>query len=268
VIRVEREQDVATVTIDAPATKNACTGEMWVALGAAFKDLSWSGVRAIVLTGAGEDFCSGADLRSGRGRGPSEPGDGGDAAGRLPESNLHNMRVLADAVLSIHACPVPTIAKIDGLCVGAGLGVALSADLAWCSDRARFSLIFAKRGLSLDFGTSWLLRQRIGVHKAKEMAFTARMLSGAEAHDIGFVNAVVPAAELDDAVAELAATIAAGPPLALSMSKRQLDNAATSSLAHALEVEALSQTVNAATGDLREAMTAWSERRPPNFTGS
>ena len=75
----------------------------------------------------------------------------------------------------IHDCPVPVVAKVDGLCVGAGLGLALAADLTWCSDRARFSAIFAKRGLSLDFGTSWLLRQRIGVHKAKELAFTAKM---------------------------------------------------------------------------------------------
>ena len=103
-------------------------------------------------------------------------------------------------MLAIHDCPVPVVAKVDGLCVGAGLGLALAADMIWCSDRARFSAIFAKRGLSLDFGTSWLLRQRIGVHKAKELAFTAKMVSGAEAFELGLVNAVVPAAELDDAV--------------------------------------------------------------------
>ncbi|HKE73054.1 MAG TPA: enoyl-CoA hydratase-related protein [Acidimicrobiales bacterium] len=257
VIRVEREQDVATVTIDAPASRNACTGDMWVAIGAAFRDLAWSGVRAIVLTGAGGNFCSGADLRAG--------GDGG--SGQPGGSNVHNMRVLADVVLAVHDCPVPVVAKVDGLCVGAGLGLALAADLTWCADTARFSLIFAKRGLSLDCGTSWLLRQRIGVHQAKELAFTARMLSGAEAHELGFVNAVVPAADLDAAVDELVATVAAGPPLALSITKRQLDNAAGSSLAQALEVEALAQTVNAGTADLREALTAFVERRPPVFTG-
>ena len=91
---------------------------------------------------------------------------------------LDAMRVLADVVLAVHDCPVPVVAKVDGVCVGAGLGLALAADLTWCSDRARFSAIFAKRGLSLDFGTSWLLRQRIGVHKAKELAFTAEMMSG------------------------------------------------------------------------------------------
>ena len=182
-------------------------------------------------------------------------------------SQLHSMRVLADVVLSVHDCPVPVVAKVDGVCVGAGFGLALAADMVWCSDRARFSTIFAKRGLSLDFGTSWLLRQRVGVHKAKELAFTAKMLSGTEAFEMGLVNAVVPVAELDDTVRAVVDAIAAGPPLALSMTKRELDNAAGSSLAQALETEALAQNVNVNTADLREALIAYVERRPPKFEG-
>jgi 2-(1,2-epoxy-1,2-dihydrophenyl)acetyl-CoA isomerase len=228
---------------------------MWVALGAVFRDLSFSGARAVVLTGANREFCTGADLRGGGGS--SEP------SGTMVDA----MRVLADVVLAIHSCPVPVVAKVDGLCVGAGLGLALASDLTWCSDRARFSAIFAKRGLSMDFGTSWLLRQRIGVHKAKELAFTAKMVSGAEAFELGLVNAVVPAAELDDAVGAVVDTIAAGPPIALSATKRELDNASALSLAQALEVEALAQSINAQTDDLREALVAWVERRPPTFTG-
>ena len=177
------------------------------------------------------------------------------------------MRVLSDVVLAVHDCPIPVIAKVDGVCVGAGLGLALAADITWCSDRARLSVIYAKRGLSLDFGTSWLLRQRIGVHKAKELAFTAEMMSASRALEVGLVNAVVPAAELDDAVAQLAATIAGGPPIALSMTKRMLDNAGESSLAQALEAEALAQNVNIHTEDMGEALTAYMERRPPEFKG-
>jgi 2-(1,2-epoxy-1,2-dihydrophenyl)acetyl-CoA isomerase len=256
-IRVEREGHVATVTLDRPDAKNACTGAMWVALGAAFRELSYSGVRVIVLTGTGGEFCSGADLRSTKRTGDSPP------AGTLVDA----MRVLADVVLAIHDCPVPVVAKVDGLCVGAGVGLALAADLTWCSDRARFSLIFAKRGLSLDFGTSWLLRQRIGVHKAKELAFTAKMLSGTEAFELGLVNAVVPAAELDAATAAIVETIAAGPPIALAATKRELDSASASSLAQALELEGLSQSFNAGTDDMREAMVAFVERRPAKFTG-
>jgi len=264
-IRVERDEFVATVTVDRPESKNACTGDMWVALGATFRDLSHAGVRAIVLTGADGNFCAGADLGSMAGAG----GGGGDrrpdpaASGTMVDA----MRVLSEVVLAIHDCPVPVVAKIDGVCVGAGLGLALAADLAWCSDRARFSVIYAKRGFSLDFGTSWLLRQRIGVHKAKELAFTGKMVSGPDAFALGLVNAVVPADELDDAVKELVETIAGGPPLALSMTKRELDNASSSSLAEALELEALAQSVNVHTDDLREALLAYIERRPPTFTG-
>ena len=176
-----------------------------------------------MLTGAGGDFCAGADLGGG--------GGGGGGGGRPRGTYLDAMRVLSDVVLAVHSCPIPVIAKVDGVCVGAGLGLALAADMTWCSDRARFSVIYAKRGLSLDFGTSWLLRQRIGVHKAKELAFTAEMMSASRALEVGLVNAVVPAAELDDAVAAVVDTIAGGPPIALSMTKRQLDNAGPSSLA-------------------------------------
>jgi 2-(1,2-epoxy-1,2-dihydrophenyl)acetyl-CoA isomerase len=185
-----------------------------------------------------------------------------------PANNVYAMRVLGDAVLAVHDIPIPVIAKVDGICVGAGLGLALAADLLWCSETARFSAIFAKRGLSLDFGSSWFLRQRLPVHKAKELAFTGKMFSGVEALELGLANAAVPAEQLDGAVRAVADEIAAGPPIALSMAKRELDNAGSMSLAQALEVEALAQTVNVNTSDLGEALTAWVERRPPNFTGS
>jgi enoyl-CoA hydratase/carnithine racemase len=255
-IRQRREGHVTTVVIDRAETKNACTGDMWVAIGATFRDLAYSGTRAVILTGAGGDFCAGADL-----------GGGGEAGAERSGSMLDGMRVLADVVLAVHDCPVPVVAKVDGVCVGAGLGLALAADMIWCSDRARFSAIFAKRGLSMDFGTSWLLRQRIGVHKAKEIAFTGRMIGAAEAFALGLVNSVVPAGDLDGAAAAIVDAIVAGPPTALSMTKRELDNAAHTSLGQALEAEALAQSVNAQSADMREGLQAFAERRTPNFTG-
>lgn len=264
-VLVTEEGHTATVTLNRPATKNACTGDMWVAIGATFRDLATSGARVIILTGAGGDFCAGADLtgvaarKSDDDTGPGTPG---------PGNNLDGMRVLGDVVMALHGCPVPVIAKVDGVCVGAGLGLALAADMVWCSDRARFCAIFAKRGLSLDFGTSWLLRQRIGVHKAKELAFTARMVGATEARELGLVNAVVPAGELDAATAEIAAAVAAGPPIALSLIKRELDHAGQASLAQALEAEAMAQSVNVRTDDSREAFMAYAERRPPRFSGA
>jgi 2-(1,2-epoxy-1,2-dihydrophenyl)acetyl-CoA isomerase len=257
-VKVTGDGHVSTVTIDRPDTKNACTGDMWVAIGETFRRLSYSGTRVVVLTGGGSDFCAGADLS-----GSGGSGDGGGPMG----NQLAGMRVLGDAVMAVHGCPVPTIARVDGVAVGAGFGLSLACDLTVCSDRARFSAIFAKRGISLDFGTSWLLRQRIGVHRAKELALTARMVHGPEAYDLGLVNRVVPVAELDAATDELADAVAAGPPLALSMTKRELDNAGTSSLAQALETEALAQSVNVGTEDIREALTAYVERRSPEFKG-
>jgi enoyl-CoA hydratase/carnithine racemase len=259
-VKVTADGHVTTVTIDRPDTKNACTGDMWVAIGETFRRLSHSGTRLIVLTGGGTDFCAGADL-SGAG------GAGGGSGGGPMGNQLAGMRVLGDAVVAVHGCAVPTIARVDGVAVGAGFGLSLACDLTVCSDRARFSAIFAKRGISLDFGTSWLLRQRIGVHRAKELALTARMVSGPEAYELGLVNRVVPVEELDATTAELADAIAGGPPLALSMTKRELDNAGTSSLAQALEIEALAQSVNVGTEDIREALTAYVERRPPEFKG-
>jgi 2-(1,2-epoxy-1,2-dihydrophenyl)acetyl-CoA isomerase len=105
------------------------------------------------------------------------------------------------------------------------------------------------------------------VHKAKEMALTAKVVSAQEAFGLGLVNAVVPADELDAATAEVVEVIAGGPPVALSITKRELDNASGSSLAQALEAEALAQSVNVQTEDMREAMVAWFERRAPTFTG-
>lgn len=260
-VHVEQDGHVLTVTLDNPASRNGCTGDMWVHLGEIFRHAADSGARVAILTGANGDFCAGADL-SGAGAGASAGG------GAAAPNQLAGMRVLGDAMLQIHNCVIPVIAKVDGVCVGAGLGLALCADMVWASDRARFSAIFAKRGLSLDFGTSWLLRQRIGVHLAKQIALTAEMIPAPRAYDhYRLVNEVVPADELDARVAEVAATIAGGPPIALSMTKRQIDNGGSSSLLQALEVETLAQNVNIGTSDMQEAFMAFFEKRPPSFEG-
>jgi 2-(1,2-epoxy-1,2-dihydrophenyl)acetyl-CoA isomerase len=255
-VRLERDGAIATLTLDRPGTRNACSMSMWTAIRDGFRELAESDARVVILTGANGDFCSGADIVAKGG------GDSGWEGNKLTA-----MRVLAQSVVAVHECPLPVIAKVDGYAVGAGFGLALAADMLWCSDRARMSAIFAKLGLSLDYGSSWFLARRIGVHKAKEIALTAEMMDAARAHELGITNAVVPADELDAAVAAVAERIAAGPPMALSMTKRMLDNAAGSSLAQALESEAVAQNVNLATDDLVEALTAFGEKRPPVFHG-
>lgn len=254
-VRVERDGHVTTVTLDRPGTKNACSMNMWLAIRDAFRAVPSTDARCVVLTGANGDFCSGADVVA---KGP-DPGWEGN--------KLTAMRQLAESVLAVHDCPLPVLVKVDGVAIGAGFGLALAGDMLWCSDRARMSAVFAKLGLSLDYGSSWFLAQRIGVHRAKQIAFTAEMLGADRIAELGIANAVVPAADLDAAVAEVAQRIAAGPPIALSMTKRMLDNAAGSSLAHALETEAIAQNVNLGTRDMAEAMKAFGEKRPPSFEG-
>lgn len=254
-VRVDRVGSVTTVTLDRPGTRNACSMSMWLAIRDIFREIAASDARAVVLTGANGDFCSGADVVTSSG---SEGFEG---------SRLTAMRLLAESVVAVHTCPVPVIVKVDGVSVGAGFGLALAGDLLFCSDRSRFSAIFAKRGLSLDYGTSWFLVQRIGVHKAKELALTAEMIDAARATELGFVNGVSPAEELDARVAGVVETIAAGPPLALSMTKRMLDNAGAASLAQALETEAIAQNVNLGTKDMIEAFVAFREKRAPEFRG-
>jgi enoyl-CoA hydratase/carnithine racemase len=253
-VRVERDGHLVTVTLDRPGTRNACSMNMWLAIRDAFRDIASSDARCVVLTGANGDFCSGADVVKG-----GDPGWEG--------SKLTAMRQLAESVVAVHDCPVPVIVKVPGVAVGAGFGLALAGDMLWCSDQARMSAVFAKLGLSLDYGSSFLLARRIGLHRAKEVALTAEMMDGARIAQLGLANGVVPADELDEVVAGVAQRIVAGPPVALSMTKRMLDNAANASLIQALETEAIAQNVNLGTSDMAEAMRAFAEKRPPVFHG-
>ena len=254
---VERSGGVVTVVMNRPERKNAANCTMWRELLAVLEDAATDrDVRALVLTGAGGSFCSGADL--------SDPAD---VAGRPGDPYLMQMRALADLALRLHRLPKPTIAKVGGVAAGAGMSMALGCDLVVASESARFSQIFAKRGLSIDFGASWLLPRLIGLHKAKELAFFADILSAAEAESFGLVNRVVPDDELDAFVDDWAARLAEGPTLALSMTKTMLNNSSAVSMEQALEDEARAQAANFGTRDTREALTAFVERRPPHFEG-
>ena len=201
----------------------------------------------LVLTGAGGDFCSGADV-SGHGR-------GGEAHG------LASMRHIGDVATALHRLPQPTIAKVRGIAAGAGMNMALLCDLVVAGDTARFSEIFARRGLTIDFGGSWVLPRRVGLHRAKELTLLADIIDAAEADRIGLVNRVVPDAELDAFVDDWAARLAAGPPIALAQAKRLLNNAVDSTLEQALDDEGAAQTVNFATADTAEAVRAFLDKR-------
>jgi len=150
---------------------------------------------------------------------------------------------------------------------GAGCNLALGCDLIVAADTARFSEIFARRGLSLDGGGSWLLPRLIGLHRAKQLAYLADIISAAEAAELGLVNWVIPAGELMGFVEDLARRIAAQAPVQLQIMKRQLNQSFSVSMAEALEFEDLTQAANFGSKDTAEAMAAFLERRDPRFTG-
>ena len=154
-----------------------------------------------------------------------------------------------------------------GVAAGAGCNIAFGCDLIVASAAARFTEIFARRGLSVDFGGTWLLPRLVGLHAAKQTAFFGDILSASEAADLGLVNELVPAGELDATVADWADRLAAGPPLALSMTKRMLNDSFSRSFEDALEAEGVSQTVNFSTDDTAEAVAAFLQKREPEFRG-
>ncbi len=255
---VDRDGSVLTVTINRPEVMNAMTSEMFAGFGVVCREADRDEtLRVVVVTGAGGNFCSGADVSDQASR----------AAGDKPVVPLRNMRRIREAAMALHDLQHPVVAKVRGVAAGAGLNLALGCDLVYASDGARFSEIFARRGLSLDFGGSWLLPRRVGLHRAKELALLAEVVDADEADRIGLVNRVLPDAELDAHVDDVVSRIAAGPPLALSMTKGLLNNGAASSMAQALEAEGLAQSTNFGTADVREAARAWLERRDAEFEG-
>jgi 2-(1,2-epoxy-1,2-dihydrophenyl)acetyl-CoA isomerase len=253
-IEVERSDGVVTVTLNRPEKKNAINRTMWHEMEVAFGEIARRrDDRAVVVTGAGGAFCSGADIS----------GDVKD----VEEHYLNRLRLIGDACAAVHRMPQPVIAKVGGVAAGAGLSLALACDLIVASDDARFTTVFSKRGLTIDFGSSWALPRLIGLHRAKELALLAELIDAKEAERLGLVNRVVPAGELDSFVAGWAAQLAAGPPLAMSMTKRLLNQSFGSSLDQALEGEGMAQSINFHTADTAEAMAAFQEKRAPRFEG-
>jgi len=193
---VERKDGVVTVTMNRPKKKNAIDHTMFCELLEIFNEVTESvDDRVLVLTGAEGNFCAGADL----------------SAGDAPERHgLASMQFYGSVGIALHQVPKPTIAKIRGVAVGAGLNLGLGCDLIAAAEDARLSEIFARRGLSLDVGGSWLLPRLIGLHRAKEFALLADIVSARDAERMGLLNRVVPDAELDEVVDDWAKRLAAG----------------------------------------------------------
>lgn len=256
-ISVERNGGLVTITMDRPAVKNAINDVMFAELTEAFTQVERdNAVRALLLTGANGDFCTGADL---------SPGAGPSADPAAP--GITRMRRLNELALALHQIAKPTVAKVDGLAVGAGLSLALGCDLVVASERARFSAIFARRGLSPDLGASWLLPRVVGLQRAKELALLGEMIDAPTALRYGIAYQVVPLGALDVAAAELATRLAQGPTIALGLTKRLLNDALGLTMAEALEAEGRAQAINFTTEDTVESLKAFVHKRDPEYRG-
>jgi 2-(1,2-epoxy-1,2-dihydrophenyl)acetyl-CoA isomerase len=254
IILERTESGVVTLTLNRPRVKNAIASHMWEELRRIFQEVTQCETdRVLVITGAGGDFCTGADLS--------------EASIRTGGHPLNAMNPVNAAALALHDLSKPTIAKVSGAAVGAGMNLALGCDLIVAGESARFSQVFARRGLSLDFGGSWLLPRLIGLHKAKELALFGEILSAEDAAQMGLVNRVVPDNELDDFVDDWANRLAEGPPLTLQLTKRMLSGALSLGLYESLQWEAAAQSVNFASQDTREGIAAFVEKRRPVFRG-
>jgi enoyl-CoA hydratase/carnithine racemase len=250
-IHLTRHDGVLTLTLNRPHVKNALDADGWTGLGDALETVSADpDARVLVITGAAGDFCSGTDL-----------------AGQKDEHPTVRLRRLNRAASALHELTIPVIARVDGVAVGAGWNIALCCDFVVASSTARFGQIFARRGLSLDFGGSWLLPRLVGLHTAKRLALLAEIIDAGEATRLGLVTWVKPPEELDEFITELAQRLCAGPPVALAQSKSLLNANSVGSFRSALEAEGRAQVINLATADATAAREAFLTRTEPVFTG-
>lgn len=250
----EDRGQVRWLTIDNPDRKNAIPAEGWAALRDRFTDFQRSDARVLVIRGAGTDFCAGADLA---------------ATGRSPAAadRYLGMKRLADCATALHRLTKPTIAAVDGVAVGAGMNLALGCDVVLATTRARFSEIFVRRGLTVDFGGTWQLPRHVGLQRAKELALSGRIVDADEAVRIGLALEAVAPEQLEVRAEELAASFAAQAPVGQMFAKQGIDVAFESSFAEALDREGIAQTVCFGSRDSGEGIAAFLEKRPPAFEG-
>lgn len=220
-------------------------------------------VGAVVVTGAGRGFCAGGDISAMRDR--NEGGGGGQETS--VEERVASLRRGEEASRLLHEMPKVTIAAINGPAAGAGLSLAMAADLRLAADDARIGTAFARVGFSGDYGGTWSLTRLVGSAKARELYFLADMIDAPEALRLGLVNRLFPPASFREDVHAIAKRIANGPTVAYSYMKANLNLAITHEFRELLDREAWGQTMTGRTEDHREAVKAFLEKREPTFKG-
>ncbi len=254
-LTVEDHDLVRILTMDRPDRKNAIPPEGFDDLARQFDEFETSDQRVLIVTGANGEFSAGADLD------PELPIDAGIA------QRQRRMKTVGGAALRLHRLTKPTIAAVDGVAVGAGMNLALGCDVVLASSRARFSEIFVRRGLTLDFGGSWLLPRVVGPQRAKELALSGRIVEAHEARDIGLCLELTTPDGLMPRALELAESFIDQAPIAQMFAKQGMNHAWDLSLAEALDLEGQSQAICFSTDDVSEGINAFLEKRPPEFRG-
>jgi 2-(1,2-epoxy-1,2-dihydrophenyl)acetyl-CoA isomerase len=251
------EDGVATLTLNRPENLNALSDEIRRGLQEAFSRLGAdNAIGCIVLTGAGRGFCAGGDVKT-----------MGSRSAKVFEERAAGILHSARVPMLMHNTPKPIIGMVNGVAVGAGLGMAAACDIRIAARSARFGAGFIKIGLSGDWGATWSVTRLVGTAKAREMFFTGDMIDADEAYRIGLVNKVVDDTDLVATTMAMAHRIASMPHLALGYTKKNLAAAETGDFATSIDMEAFNQARCSQMEDHREAILAFKEKRKPVFTG-
>jgi enoyl-CoA hydratase/carnithine racemase len=262
------EGKVGIITFNRPDRRNALSNGIYRGFATALPVMAADpDVGVVMITGNGGAFCAGGDVK-----GMHEANTSGSAREGQPagfEDKIANLRMRQRQLsLTLHEFPKPVVAALPGAAAGAGLSIALAADIRLAAERAIIVTAFANVGASGDFGGSWFLTQLVGTAKAKELYFTSPRLGAAEAEDLGIVNQVLPDDGFDEAALAWCQDMADRAPIALRYMKENLNRALHSDLATALDAEASAMVRTMSTADHREAAAAFVEKRKPDFTGT
>lgn len=260
-IIVDKKDHVGKITMNRPERMNAmndqCYKEMFDAVSDMAKD---SEIRAVVLTGAGRAFCSGADLKEGTSGTRSEPGSGS-------ENKRQEVMKAQEVPSMLHHMEKPTIALVNGPAVGGGMDFALACDIRIGCEHTRFMSAFVRIGLFPGTGGTWLLPRIVGMPKAAELLFTGNFVEAEEANQLGLLNRLVPAKKLEQEGMALAQKIASNAPIAIRLTKMMLYEGLQMDFRTALKMVAASETITLTSADRAEGVKAFLEKRPARFEG-
>ncbi len=261
-ILCEKKDGIGILTLNRPERINAISPQMTTELGDAIVDFDADDeVRVLLIKGAGRGFCSGADV------GGMPGGDQQPQRPRNAEEIRRNFRGAQKVVLGLQRMEKPTIAQIHGPCVGAGWDLVSACDIRYGSDECRFMVAFIRIGLFPGWGGTWLMPRIMGVAKAAEYLFTGDFLGAEEALRLGVLNKVVPLDKLEEETMALAKKIAAGPPIAIRLSKLQLYKGLEMDLETAMQMAAACETITLTSEDHKEGVAAFREKRKAEYKG-